>query len=208
MKTLTTPHVRLAAALASTLCLWLAGCATTPPTPAVDYNPAYDFSGVNSVAMYRDSEQVQGENPLQVSDMARERIDTALQRAMAQKGIRVVDDPAAADLLLSWHLVTETKTDVRTYETPVAMGGFYAPAFHPYNRYSRYSCWACMPTRTEVSVREYTVGTFIVDLIDPAIGKSVWRSVTVTRLRDQPSRDQQKYDDAAIHVLAGFPPGL
>ncbi|MEQ8515323.1 MAG: DUF4136 domain-containing protein [Chromatocurvus sp.] len=193
--------------LSAALCLLFAGCATAPPTPDVDYNPAYDFTGVTTAAMYRDSGHVEGENPHQLSDMARDRIDTALQRALAAKGIIFTDDAADADVLVSWHLVTVTKTDVRTYETPVSAGGFYSPGFHPYNRYSRYSCWACMPTRTEVSVRDYTLGTFIVDLIDPAMDKSVWRSVTSSRLNGQFEKDQDKYDAAAAHVLAAFPPG-
>ena len=67
-------------------------------------------------------------------------------------------------MLVSWHLATQQKTDVRTYETP-AYGGYHG--YGPYNRYSNYSCWSCMPTRTEVSVQDYTEGTFIVDMIDP-----------------------------------------
>lgn len=190
-----------------TLCLFLAGCASTSPAPDVDYNPEYDFTDITTAAMYRDSGQVTGENPHQLSDMARDRIDTALQRALEAKGITLTDDAADADVLVSWHLVTETKTDVRSYETPIVTRGFYAHGFYPYNRYSRYSCWACMPTRTEVSVHDYTVGTFIVDLIDPTLEKSVWRSVTSSRLKGQLDRDQDKYDAAAARILAAFPPG-
>lgn len=193
-------------ALYAALCVLLAGCVTAPPTADVDYNPEYDFTGVTTAAMYRDSGHVEGEHPYQLSDMARDRIDTALHRALAAKGITVTDDAANADVLVSWHLVTETKTDVRTHETPVAVGGFYSPGFRSYNRYSLYSCWSCMPTRTEVSVRDYTLGTFIVDLIDPALEKSVWRSVTISRLNGQFEKDQDKYDAAAVRVLAAFPP--
>lgn len=206
MESLISRRDRQGVTLLVIFCLWLAGCASAPPTPDVDYNPEIDFTGITRAAMYRDSGQVTGENPHQLSDMARDRIDKALQRALTQKGITFTDDPSEADVLLSWHLVTEAKTDVRTYETPVMTGALYAPGFHPYNRYSRYSCWSCMPTRTEVSVRDYTLGTFIVDLIDPALGKSVWRSVTSSRLKGQFERDQDKYDAAAAHVLAAFPP--
>jgi hypothetical protein len=183
----------------------LAACASKPPEPMVDFNPGYDFSGVDTVAWYRDSGYVGGPNPLGLSDMTRDRIDLALRRALEAKGITIVDDPEAADLLLSWHLATEDKTDVRTYETP-AYGGMYGAGWGPYNRYSMYSCWSCMPTRTDVSVQQYTLGTFIVDMIDPELKKSVWRSVTSSRLKGKPERDQDKYDSAAVRILAKFPP--
>ena len=120
----------------------------------------------------------------------------------------MVDDPAEADMLISWHLVTQHKTDVRTYETPTYGAGVaygHSP-YGRYNRYSMYSCWSCAPTRTEVSVQEYTEGTFIVDMIDPELRKSVWRGVTQSRLKGQHAEDQGKYNDAATAIFASFPP--
>ncbi|MHA7816081.1 MAG: DUF4136 domain-containing protein [Pseudohaliea sp.] len=183
----------------------LLACASKPPAPMVDFNPNYDFSGIDTVAWYRDSGHVSGMNPLSLSDMTRDRIDLALRRALEAKGITFVADAADADLLVSWHLATEEKTDVRSYVTP-AYGGLYGVGWGPYNRYAMYSCWSCMPTRTETSVHQYTLGTFIVDMIDPALKKSVWRSVTSSRLKGEPERDQDKYDSAAVRILAKFPP--
>jgi len=81
-------------------------------------------------------------------------------------------------------------------------GGYYGG----YNRYSAYNCWSCAPTRTEVSVQNYTQGTFIVDMIDPELQKSVWRGVTQSRLKGQHSEDQGKYNAAATAIFAAFPP--
>ena len=208
-RTLTTgtAGLRHSALLALCCAALLAGCASKPPEPMVDFNPGYDFSGVDSVAWLRESGRVTGENPLRLSDMTRDRIDLALVHALEAKGIRMVDDPADADLLMSWHLATEDKTDVRTYETP-SHGGMYGVGWGPYNRYAMYNCWSCMPTRTDVSVSQYTLGTFIVDMIDPTLEKSVWRSVTSSRLKGEPERDQDKYDSAAARILAAFPPGI
>ena len=185
----------------------LTACASRPAKPLVDFNSSYDFSQVSSIAMYHDSGEVSGQNPLRISDMARARVDQALQTAMRAKGLTITTDSEQADLLLSWHLATQEKTDVRTYET-TQYSGFYGAGFHPYNRYSMYSCWNCLPTRTEIDVREYTVGTFIVDLIDPQLKKSVWRSVTSSRMKGDFKQDQDKYDAAAARVLAAFPPGM
>ena len=180
----------------------VSACASGPPKPTVDYKPDYNFMAVKKIAFYRESGQVTGDNPLQLSDIQRGRVDEALSYALRNKGFEIISDSSQADLLMSWHLVTQHKTDVRTYETPTYGGGYYGR----YNRYSAYNCWSCSPTRTEVSVQNYTQGTFIVDMIDPGLRKSVWRGVTQSRLKGEPSRDQGKYNDAATAIFASFPP--
>ena len=185
----------------------LMACASGPPKPTVDYKQDYNFIGVKKIGFFRESGQVTGDNPLQLSDIQRERIDTALTYALGNRGFQIVDNSADADMLLSWHLVTQHKTDVRTYETP-AYGAGYGGGYgrYGYNRYSAYNCWSCAPTRTEVSVQNYTQGTFIVDMIDPQMKKSVWRGVTQSRLKGKHSEDQGKYNEAATAIFASFPP--
>lgn len=182
----------------------LSACASGPPKPTVDYKQDYNFINVKKIGFYRESGQVTGDNPLQLSDIQRERIDTALEYALDNRGFQIVDDPAQADMLLSWHLVTQHKTDVRTYQTP-SYGASYG-RYGYYNRYSAYNCWSCAPTRTEVSVQNYTQGTFIVDMIDPKMKKSVWRGVTQSKLKGKHSEDQGKYNEAATAIFASFPP--
>ena len=105
-------------------------------------------------------------------------------------------------MLISWHLVTQNKTDVRTYQVPdYGYGGHYG-----YNRYSRYNCWSCTPYRTEVNVQNYTQGTFIVDMIDPELRQSVWRGVTQSKLKGQGNEEQASYNEAAVVIFESFPP--
>ena len=182
--------------------LLVAACSSSPPKPTVDFKPDYNFSQVKTIAFYHRSGQVSGDNPMQLSDIQRNRIDEALAFALRNKGYQIIEDASQADILVSWHLATQHKTDVRTYETP-AYGGYYG--YGPYNRYSRYSCWSCMPTQTEVSVQDYTEGTFIVDMIDPALNKSVWRSVVQSKLKGKVETDQGKYNAAAERIMADFP---
>ncbi len=196
-----TPRRTLQTALLLATVLILGACASGPPKPVVDFKTDYDFSGVKKVGFYRDSGDVVGDNPLKLSDMQRGRIDEALVFAMKNKGFEFVKDSGEADLLMSWHLVTQHKTDVQTWNSPSY--GFYGP----YNRYSRYNCWSCMPMQTDVTVRNYTDGTFIVDLIDPEMGKSVWRGTTHSRLKKEPSSNQADYNEAATVIFAAFPPG-
>jgi hypothetical protein len=63
-----------------------------------------------------------------------------------------------------------------------------------------------MPTQTEVSVKNYTEGTFIVDMIDPKLKKSVWRGMIQSRLKGQLEQDQDKYNAVGELIFASFPP--
>ena len=188
--------------LSCALAAGLAACSSSPPKPTVDYKPDYDFGKVQTIGFYKKSGQVSGDNPLQLSDMQRDRIDRALSYALGNRGFRIVEDGSPADLLLSWHLATANKTDVRTYPS----GPSYGYGYGPYNRYSRYNCWSCGPSQTEVSVQNYTEGTFIVDMIDPQMQQSVWRGVTQSRLKGKQEQDQSVYNEAATVIFASFPP--
>ncbi len=187
-----------------TTALLLAACASKPPKTDVDFNQSYDFMKVQKIAFYQNSAHVSGDNPLQLSDMQVDRINEALGNAVSLKGFKLVEDANEADLLLSWHLATQDKTDVRTYNSPNMSSGMGYGRYGGYNRYSMYNCWNC--SNTEVRVSEYTEGTFIVDMIDPNLKKSVWRGVTQSKLKGEHSSDQGKYNAAAIRMLEGFPP--
>lgn len=199
------PRITLQFAAATTLLL-LAACSSGPPKPDVDYKQDYDFTKVQKLAFYKNSGQVSGDNPLQLSDIQRDRIDEALAFALRNRGFDVVDDASEADMLISWHLATQHKTDVRTYQSPSygAYGGY--GGYGRYNRYSAYNCWSCSPTQTEVSVQNYTQGTFIVDMIDPDMRQSVWRGVTQSKLKGKHEEDQGRYNEAATAIFASFPP--
>lgn len=201
MQAFRTPRylTRLAASLG--LGLLITACATTL-RPDVDYKPDYDFSQVQTIGFYADSGTVSGDNPLQLSDMQVERIDTAVRNALTAKGLRFTEDAAEADLLVSWHLVTQFKTDVDSYDA-----GFSAGWYQGYNRYSLYNCWGCIGPRTEVISRNYTDGTFIVDMIDPTLERSVWRGVVNSRLSGKQIEDQERANRAAEAIFAAFPPG-
>jgi hypothetical protein len=184
----------------------LAACASSPPKPEVDFKSDYNFSEVRKIAFYDDSGLISGNNPIPLSDMERDRIDLALEQALRSKGYEMLPEKDAdqAQLLISWTLITNAKTDVRTYETPVMGVTAGYGRYGGYNRYSMYNCWGC--TQTEVSVQNYTEGTFIVDMIDPKLKKSVWRGLIQSRLKGKLENDQDKYNAVADSIFASFPP--
>ena len=193
---------RIRAFFAAAIVSVLAACSSAPPKPVVDFAPDHDFSSDKKIGFYALSGQTTGDNPTQMTDFQRDRIDAALTKALEAKGFNVVNDVKDADLLISWHLNTSEQTDIRSYNSPnygMSVG------YSRYNRYAGYSCYSCF-NNTEVSVNNYTQGTFIVDMIEPASSKSVWRSVTQSKLEGESIKDQAKIDAAARLVLQKFPP--
>lgn len=186
--------------------LFLAACTASPLKPDVDFNAKYDFSKTFAISFYEGSGKVSGDNPLQISDIQRDRINEALISALQAKGMSFEGDPSQADLLLSWHLGTQFKTDVRTYPSAGYGGAAGYGRYGGYNRYSMYNCWSCMGGGSEISVRDYTEGTFIVDMIDPVEKVSVWRGIVQSKLKSEQTHDQESYNAAAATILASFPP--
>ena len=182
--------------------LLMIGCTGLTPETVVDYSPTHDFSGDTKIAFYANIGKTGGKNPMQLTDFQKERLDKALAAALREKGLEFTDDAAEADLWISWHLNTTEKQDIRS--VPAAPYGM-AMGYDRYNRYAMYQCYTCFGN-TEVSVREYTEGTFIVDFIDPEDSKSVWRSVTQSRLKGDKIKDQAAIDTAVRRILESFPP--
>ena len=166
-------------------------CASTLEA-TTDFDQQFDFSKVRKLAIQ--PVERASLSAIRISDMQISRIDEALTNELERKGFQVVSNNSEADVFLTWHLVTEERTDVRTY-----------------NSMSYYNCWRCGPSVSDVSVRQYTQGTFIVDLIDPARNQSVWRSIIESRLQSSPpdpasAEANARRAEAAKAIFAQFPP--
>lgn len=168
----------------------VAACADKPIEAAMDFDGQYDFSKVRKIAI-QPVERVSA-GAIMVSDMQIARVNDSLTDELIRRGYEVVQDNKQADMFLVWHLVTQEKTDVRTY-----------------NNASYYNCWRCGSSMSSnISVRQYTEGTFIVDMIDPVRNRSVWRSTIQSRLKSKPDpqESEQRRQEAVRAVFARFPP--
>ena len=181
-------HRALLTLAALSLAALVTACAT-PLEAVTDHDSQYDFSRVRSVAIQPFSRTDPG--AVRISDMQVARINDAISDELRRKGLQVVEDNSQADMYLTWHLVTQEKTDVRSY-----------------NSMSYYSCWRCGPSVSDVSVRQYTEGTLIVDMVDPQRNQSVWRSTIQSRLKSQPDPEEAeaRRREAAEAIFADFPP--
>lgn len=179
---------RLSLALAF-LGMLLGGCAGTPIEAVTDFDENFDFSTVRAITIL----PIDRTSPAErlISDMQVDRINEALGVELRDRGFVVVETRDEADAYLSWHLVTRERTDIRSY-----------------NAASSYNCWRCGPPVADVSVRQYTEGTFIADLIDPGRNRSVWRSTIQSRLQAKPDPKEASENRkmAARAVFAQLPP--
>ncbi len=168
----------------------LTGCVSIfPGKAAIDYKKGYDFTTVSRLALAPVDESSRRDPLLDEATVAQ--FDSALSEAVAGQGLEMVDDPAQAQLLLRWHLVTRDAQDVREY-----------------NSESYFRCWRCGPSISGRSVEDITLGTFIVDMIDPELNQSVWRGVLQGEVEAEqsPAEQARRIKKACQQMLSSFPP--
>lgn len=168
----------------------LGACASTPDV-STDFNPAYDFAAKRSFALVRAAPT--GNGVAQSNDLLNNRIDSAISTTLAARGFKLVE-PAQADMLVSFFVTSQSKTDIRTYND-----GF------SYRR-----CWSisCNTMATTVDVRNYEEGTLFIDFIDPTTRQLQWRGMVSKRLSSKrTSAERDKLIRESVEaVLATFPP--
>ena len=180
----------------SFILMMLSACATSY-TPAVDYNPEYNFDALQTYAIVDAFSVDDSQNkPLNrnLSDLDNDRVIKSLNATLTSKGLTQVA-AQQADMLVKYLLVTQDKTKIRTYNTGV------------------YNCWRCRglhypmhASTTQIDVKEYVEGTLIIDIVDPKINKSVWRSVVTKAVKGKvPVEERQaKVQELIDAMLATF----
>lgn len=176
----------------SFILMMLSACATSY-TPAVDYNPEYNFDALQTYAIVDAFAIDDSQNkPLNrnLSDLDNDRVIKSLNTTLTSKGLTQVA-AEQADMLVKYLLVTQDKTKIRTYNTGV------------------YNCWRCRglhypmhASTTQIDVKEYVEGTLIIDIVDPKINKSVWRSVVTKAVKGKvPVEERQAKVQELIDVM-------
>lgn len=157
----------------------------------VDYKKGYEFGDIKTVTVNCSMDIEAEDAPLTQGQI--DRVDAAVIRALEGRGMNVVEDDSNADAMVRWHVVTQEQSSLREY-----------------NADSYYQCWRCGPAISSASTVTYTEGTFVVDIIDKSLNKSVWRGVMKGRLAEvrDGNVQQMRFDKAAREMLAKFPPGI
>lgn len=182
-------HMRRLLITISSLVL-LGGCATPGPTITANANPATDFSGFRTFNFMQPlSTDREGGARTPLSSM----LIGSMTRELESRGFRQSDSP---DLLVDFFLVTEDRLDVRTTPTTTSM----STRVHPHSRHSM-SVWAGQQT----TVRQYTVGTLGIDLVDRADNALAWEGAAQGRVRDDVrNMGQGDIDELTRQIMEQF----
>jgi hypothetical protein len=136
------------------------------------------------------------------NDIIRERIRTAVDTNLAAKGYSQVD-PAAAKLLVSYHVGLQNKTDY----SATSMGGHPGMACGIRGCIGGYG-WGMYGAPMDVDIRSinYVEGAVMLDLVDAASGKLAWRATSQKRI-DQKDGTQEGLNAIIGDMVKTLPPG-
>ena len=184
----------LVAALAS---LGLTACAAGFKA-TYDSDPAHDFSAYKNFAWISESPMIVGPTNRVPNPLLEPKIMAAIEEDMAQKGYTKVDNPEAADFVMSFTVGSREEIKVNSY--PATYAGYgYRGAWGwgaPYYGMA-----------TETQVRQYQKGMLALDVFDVKERRPVFHAVAEKSITES---DRKKLDEtiqAAVDaVVAAFPP--
>jgi hypothetical protein len=167
------------------LVLAVGGCASKPTLRiSAERSAAVDFSGYHTYRWARPLPEVSMEHPRSGRDLLDWRIRTAIEKQLAIKGY-VEATSAKADLLVVYHLeIREKNTDSVADFLDYRQGGGDADM-------------------QEAFVFGYQEGTLVIEVLDAASRRLVWRGVAGPLI--SPDSQQERVRSAVDQVMARFP---
>ena len=178
---------------ASVLALVLAGCAASGPTIMVNTAPGTDLSGFETFNFLQPlgTDRDNGARTPMSSMLA-----DAMTRELTTRGLTQSDSP---DLMVDFFVTTEDRMDVRTTRSS-SMHSMHSVHRSHWGR-SSFSTWPTYQT----TVRQYTQGTLLVDLIDPAANALVAEGAAQNRIRSN-ELSRQQVDDIVGQIMTEIMP--
>ena len=164
----------------------LAGYAASPITVSTKADPDADFSRYRSYA-WTDIREVRDPN-------VKKRLAAAVDRQLQTKGLVRKDESADLNVTMHPRLSKEYTVD------PYDKGWDYG-----------WGTWATsigdLSTGADAA-KPVSVGTLIVDLVDPSTRQLVWRGIATSPFDSEASIEQRRklLDEVMKKLFAGFPP--
>lgn len=130
----------------------------------------------------------------------RTQLQSAIERELAKKGLTQLTDPAAADLLVDYHVAVKSQsaTVQRVY-----------PGCGPYGcwgGYGYYGGWGWGPPEVEYQNVRWHEGTFVLDLALRNPHKLAYRAVSRRELSNKRSISPYQAEQAISHLLKDLKP--
>jgi len=171
------------------LILVLSSCKISPPV-TTDYDVNYDYSKLTHYAWLGSKESSK------VLTLNNRRQINAIETILNRKGFDKGNEHAKPNFLLRIHTITDKKTDVDTF---YQIWGYHHPHYFWPNRYAG------------IVVREYEIGTLVLDIVDPVKKEVIWRGSVSRKLGIYTNRTPEERASIALtnadFLLASFPLG-
>jgi hypothetical protein len=171
--------------LAGILSLTLAACASGP-TIVANTNPGTDFTAFKT---YNFMQPLGTDRSDSVRTPLSSRLVSSVNRALISRGMSLSDEP---DLLVDFAISAEDRIDVRTTPSHSVRRSHWDRGFSTWPTYS-------------TTVRQYTEGTLIIDLIDPATNTLVGEGAAQNRISNT-NFTQQQLDEIVNTILSELMP--
>lgn len=149
-----------------------------------DYDRQTDFS------RYKTYNFTPASDRMDVSELVKRRITTAVSRQMEAKGFTQSSNP---DVLVD--LMVKTQEKETATATTTNLGGSYGRRFRFGTGFST----------THIDVSTYVVGTLIVGIVDAAKSELVWEGTGSTTVTKSTTKDEE-VDKAVTKIMSNFPP--
>jgi hypothetical protein len=127
----------------------------------------------------------------------RQKLQAAIERGLASKGLTKVADPATADFLVDYHVAV--KTQRATVQT-VYPGGYPGVMCGPYGCWSG---WGWGPPEVAYQNVRWHQGTFVLDISLREPKKLAYRAISQREL-NKPQISPYQADEAVKHLLKGL----
>jgi hypothetical protein len=167
--------------IAGILTLMLGGCASSGPTVVSNTAPGVKFKSFESYNFIQPLGTDRRDARTPMSSM----LMNSTMREMAERGLRRSDE--SPDLLVDFIVTTEERLDVR--QTP------NSTTMHRSHWNRSFSTWPTYQT----TVRQYTQGTLIIDLIDMRANAVIAEGIAEGRIRS--SEFSQSQADELVRAI-------
>ncbi|GIU42495.1 DUF4136 domain-containing protein [Shewanella algidipiscicola] len=171
--------------------LALSACSTMKSSS--DYDPKVNFNQIKSYAWI---DKKSDDTTYHLDGLMDQRVRNAVESQLQLKGITKTS-AEQADVLVNYFTKVDKKIDVDTFNTNFGYNPYYGPG------------WAWGGNmHTQTTVREYEVGTLVVDLVDRASGQLIWRGSVADTVRDKSTPEEriEVVNQAIAEVMTHYPP--
>lgn len=183
--------------LVAVCALVAAGCQTAL-RPTTDFDSSVDFSTFQTFSWIDANPLIRRSGQRPPNPLVQQRLMASARDAFTARGLRFVDDPEQADLVLAFTVGSREGIRVTSYPAR-----WHRPP--PGRTSARY--WSGYWNTSTVRTRQYTEGQLAIDILDVADHRPIWHGTVSRRVTQSELGEPGPALEEAVNAIAAkFPP--